>query len=120
MKHGDNIHDYEEPYAVGDGYMLLYEPISIAARVASCTSIYSYVFSLSSPGINGAVPLIEILGARGFSGSASYRVFDEKLKLIGEVEQTFEARSMMSQLRLLGRHMLMPYTMIKICVETKV
>ena len=51
------------------------------------------VFSLAAPGIYGAKSLIDILGPGNLETSAAYRVFNERFKLIGEVEQRYSAET---------------------------
>jgi hypothetical protein len=76
---------------IGEGMMILDEPMSFDVLAVSCTSVQSVVFSLAAPGIYGAKSLIDILGPGNLEASAIYRIFNERFKLIGEVEQRLNA-----------------------------
>lgn len=73
--------------AVGEGLMVINEPAPFDALIVSCTSVQSKTFSLASPGLYGAIPLIEAFGSGDVSAVAMYKIFDDKMRLIGEVEQ---------------------------------
>lgn len=77
---------------IGEDVMVLEEePMPFDALRVSCTSIVSWNRSLAAPAIYGAKSLIDILGPGNLEGSVIYRIFNEHFKLIGEVEQRFNA-----------------------------
>ncbi len=65
--------------------------------IASCTSIVSVIISFYGRSGSGALTLLEILGPGKLSGEAVYRVFNENMKLVGEVGQKFEAEIKVSE-----------------------
>jgi hypothetical protein len=76
---------------IGEDEMTLEEPMPFDALMVSCTSIISWNRSLAAPAVYGAKSLIDILGPGNIEGSVIYRIFNEQFKLIGEVEQRFNA-----------------------------
>jgi len=79
------------PGVLGEAAMVLKEPMSVDVLVMSCTSVKSTVFSFAAPAYHGAVPLIDVLGPGAFTARALYKIFNNKMKLIGEAEQELEA-----------------------------
>jgi hypothetical protein len=80
---------------IGEDEMVLDELMPSDALLVSCTSIISWSRSLSrspaAPAVYGAKFLIDILGPGSLEGSIIYGIFNEHFKLIGEVEQRFNA-----------------------------
>lgn len=79
------------PGVLGEAIMVLKEPMPVDILVQSCTSAQSIIFSFAAPAYHGAVPLIDVLGPGAFTARAFYKIFNNKMKLIGEAEQELEA-----------------------------
>jgi len=80
-----------EPGVLAEGFMELKEPMTFDALLANCMSIIFWRNMLSAPAYHGAIPLIDVLGSGVFWGSIIYKVFDDRMKLTGEIKQEGEA-----------------------------